>query len=275
MAPYGLQVSVTVAKRYVAANHLPSGGRKCTERRSAKARHLYCDLDTDCDTRLTSPRASAAPLTLSAVISTSPGKYQVRWRIDCSTFKRQESTLKLLCFAFGRDPVSTNVSRIPRPSDYPSCRYDTTHSVIGEYPSDSTWNLDDSRLDIAGANATHLSCSIPSQKQSGKHTNSDHDWVLLWHDLALGKDASKVCQRWFRVVPVYPLLLYYGPTGSRCRDQPKFGSSKVSRWTTVSRSWKFALADSYSTLLRSWARGCAHFAESDCPEKDSLISSRI
>lgn len=209
MASCGLQVSVTVAKRYVAANHLPSGGRKCTERRSAKARHLYRDLDTDCDTRLTSPRASAAPLTLSAVISTSPGKYQVRWRIDCSIFKRQESTLKLLCFAFGRDPVSTNVSRIPRPSDYPSCRYDTTHSVTREYPSDSTWNLDDSRLDIAGANATHLSCSIPSQKQSGKHTNSDHDWVWLWHDLAHGKDASKVCQRWFRVVPIYPLLLYY------------------------------------------------------------------
>jgi hypothetical protein len=160
-------------------------------------------LDTDCDTRLTSLRASEALLTPTAVISTSPGKYQVRWRIDCSPFERQESTLKLLCIAFGRDPVCTNVSRIPRPPGYLSCKYDTTYSITVEYPSDSTWNPDDFRLDIAAANAILLSCSIPSQKHSGKHTNSDHDWAWLRHDLAHGKDARNVCQRWLRVAPIY------------------------------------------------------------------------
>jgi hypothetical protein len=70
----GFQVSVTGAKRYVASNQLRSGGRKCAERCSAKARHLYRDLDTDCDTRLTSLRASEALLTPTALISTSPGE---------------------------------------------------------------------------------------------------------------------------------------------------------------------------------------------------------
>ena len=152
-------------------------GSKRTERCIAKVRHLYRDLDTDCDTRLTSLRASEALPTPTAVISTSPGKYQVRWRIDCSPFERQESTLKLLCIAFGRDPVCTNLSRIPRPPGYLSCKYDTTYSITVEYPSDSTWNPDDFRLDIAAANAILLSCSMPSQKHSGKHPNSDHDWA--------------------------------------------------------------------------------------------------
>jgi hypothetical protein len=56
MASCWFQVSVTGAKSYVAANQLRSGGRKRTERCIAKVRHLYRDLDTDCDTRLTSLR---------------------------------------------------------------------------------------------------------------------------------------------------------------------------------------------------------------------------
>jgi len=245
MASRWFEVSVTGAKSYVAANQLRSGGRKRTERCIAKVRHLYRDLDTDCDTRLTSLRASEALLTPTAVISTSPGKYQVRWRIDCSPFERQESTLKLLCIAFGRDPVCTNVSRIPRPPGYLSCKYDTTYSITVECPSDSTWNPDDFRLDIAAANAILLSCSIPSQKHSGKHTNSDHDWAWLRHDLAHGKDARKVCQRWLRVAPIYAGSLLLRRAGSRCRNQPNFGSSEVSRWTTLSQCLKFAVASRF------------------------------
>jgi len=223
-ASLGLQVSVTVAKSYVAANQLRAGDREGTERCIANVRHLYRDLDTDCDSRFTSLQASAALLTLSAVISTSPGKYRVRLRIDCSTFERQESTLKLLCIAFGRDPVCTNVNRIPRPPGSRSCKYDTTYSTTVEYPSDSTWNLDDFRLDIAGANAILLSCSIPWQKHSRKHTNSDHDCAWLRHDLAHGTDARKICQRWLRVAPIYPGSLLLRAAGSRCRNQPNFGS---------------------------------------------------
>jgi RepB DNA-primase from phage plasmid len=167
---------------------------------------------------------------LSAVISTSPGKYRVRLRIDCSTFERQESTLKLLCIALGRDPVCTNVNRVPRPPGSLSCKYDTTYSITVEYPSDSTWNPDDFRLDIAAANAILLSCSIPwqkhSRKHSGKHTNADHDCAWLRHDLAHGKDPRKICQRWLRIAPIYPGSLLLRPAGSRCRNQPNFGLSE-------------------------------------------------
>ena len=191
MASRGFQVNVSGAKSYVADNQLRSGGRKRTERCIAKVWHLCRGLDTNCDTRLTSPRASEALLTPTAVIPTSPGKYQVRWRIDCSPFERQEGTLKLLSIAFGRDPACTNVSRIPRPPGYVSCKYDTMYSITVEYPSDSTWNPDDFLLDIAAANAILLSCSIPSQKHSGEHTNSDHDWAWLRHDFGHGNGAAE------------------------------------------------------------------------------------
>jgi hypothetical protein len=191
MATRAFQVSATGAKSYVAANQLRSGGRKRTERCIAKVWHLYRDLDTDCDTRLTSLRASEALLMPTALISTSPGKYQVRWRIDCSPFERQEGTLKLHRIAFGRGPVCTNVSRIPRPPGYLSRKYDTTYSITVEYPSASTWNPEDFRLDIAAANAILLSCSIPSQRHSGKHTNSDYDWAWRRQDHDHGNSAAE------------------------------------------------------------------------------------
>jgi hypothetical protein len=153
MASRRFLVVVSGAKIYAAANPLHSDRRKRTKDRIATVRHLCLDFDIDGETRLASLRTSYTVPTPTAVLSTSPGKYQVRWRIDCSPFERQESRLKLLCIAFGRDPVCTNFSWFPRPPGYLSCKYDTTYSIIVEYPSDSTWNPDDFRLDIAAANA--------------------------------------------------------------------------------------------------------------------------
>lgn len=154
MALRCFQVSVPGAKSYVAAKQHRSGGRKRTEGCIAKVWHLYRDSETDCDTRLTSLRASEALPMSVAFISISPDTYPVQSRFDCSPFQRPESTLKLLCVAFGKDPVCANVGRIPRTPGYLGCKYDTTYSITVEYPSDSTTNPDDFRLDIAGANAT-------------------------------------------------------------------------------------------------------------------------
>ena len=70
------------ANVYVAANPLRSGTRKRTKECIATVRHLYLDLDTDGDARLTTLRASDAVPTPTAIVSTSLGKYQVLWRVD-------------------------------------------------------------------------------------------------------------------------------------------------------------------------------------------------
>ncbi len=70
------------ANIYVAANPLRSGSRKRTKECIAAVRHLYLDLDTDGEARLTSLRASDAVPPPNAIVSTSLGKYQVLWRVD-------------------------------------------------------------------------------------------------------------------------------------------------------------------------------------------------
>src|ERR1700677_2477598 len=70
------------ANVYVAANPLRSDSRKRTKECIASVRHLYLDLDTDGETRLSSLRASDAVPLPNAVLSTSLGKYQILWRVD-------------------------------------------------------------------------------------------------------------------------------------------------------------------------------------------------
>src|SRR5271169_3778830 len=70
------------ANVYVAANPVHSGSNKRTKESIAAVRHLYLDLDTDGEARLTSVRVSDAVPPPNAVLSTSLGKYQILWRVD-------------------------------------------------------------------------------------------------------------------------------------------------------------------------------------------------
>ena len=92
------------ANIYVVANPLRSGTRKRTKESVASVRHLYLDIDSDGDAKLAALQNSDSVPEPTAIISTSPNKYQVLWRVKGFDFVRQETTLKLLALVFGGDP---------------------------------------------------------------------------------------------------------------------------------------------------------------------------
>jgi hypothetical protein len=81
------------ANIYVAANPLRSGSRHRTKESIAEVRHLYIDIDADGEARAATLLASDAVPAPTAVLSTSPNKYQVLWRVDGFDFEQQEATL--------------------------------------------------------------------------------------------------------------------------------------------------------------------------------------
>ena len=180
------------ANVYVAANPLLSGSRKRTKESIASVRHLYIDIDTDGDARLATLRASDTVPTPSAILSTSPGKYQVLWRVEGFDFASQESALKLLAIAFGGDPACTDCNRVLRLPGFLNRKYDPAHHVTVEYPCDSVWTTADFRLDSGVVDAMLFDHAIPPRKQPGKHSNSETDWAWVSHELAHGKDAVKL-----------------------------------------------------------------------------------
>ena len=197
------------ANIYVTANPLRSGSRKRTKECIAAVRHLYLDLDTDGEARLTSLRASDAVPPPNAILSTSLGKYQVLWRVDGFTFEQQESALKLLAITFGGDPACTDCNSVLRLPGFLNCKYDPPYRITVEYPGDSTWNSDDFRLDILAADAMLSSRSTTPRKHPTNHTNSEHDWAWVLHELAHGKDATKLTRKLASRRADKPNPLYY------------------------------------------------------------------
>jgi hypothetical protein len=197
------------ANIYVAANPLLAGSRKRTKESIASVRHLYLDIDTDGDGRLAALRASDAVPIPNVILSTSPGKYQVLWRVEGFAFEQQESILKLLAIAFGGDPACTDCNRVLRLPGFLNRKYDPACCVTVEYPCDSVWTPADFRLDVAAVDVTLFDYAIPPRKQPGKHSNSESDWAWVSHELAHGKDAVKLTRELASRRSDKPNPLYY------------------------------------------------------------------
>ena len=182
----------TGANIYVAANPLRPGTRKRTKESIASVRHLYIDIDTDGDARLAALRASDLVPPPTSILSTSPGKYQILWRVEGFEFVRQEQTLKRLAMAFGGDPACTDRNRVLRIPGFLNHKYDPAYRVTVEYPDDSIWTPEDFRLNAATVNATLCAQTVTSRKPPSKHSHSESDWAWVCDQLAHGKDAVKL-----------------------------------------------------------------------------------
>jgi hypothetical protein len=182
------------ANVYVAANPLRSGSRKRTKDSIAEVRHLYIDIDEDGDNRLAALQSSEDVPVPSIVLSTSPDKYQVLWRVDGFDFEKQESTLKLLAIAYGGDSACTDRNRVLRIPGFRNCKYEPAHLVAAAYPSDSTYRPDDFRLDFSALRFPISASVFAATHPTHKNTHSERDWAWAVQQLSLGGDAAKLTQ---------------------------------------------------------------------------------
>ena len=179
------------ANVYVAANPLRPGSRRRTKESVSSVRHLYMDIDVDGDAQIAALRTSDDVPSPSAIVSTSPGKYQVLWRVDGFDFEQQETMLKQLAVAFGGDPACTDCNRVLRIPGFLNWKYSPAYPVTVEYLSDLTWTSSDFRLD----NAARKGVLLPRggrPPQQGRRTHSEEDWAWVMEGLSHCEDASKL-----------------------------------------------------------------------------------
>jgi hypothetical protein len=144
-----------------------------------------------------------------AILSTSPGKYQVLWHVEGFDFERQEAALKLLAIAFGGDPACTDCNRVLRIPGFLNWKYSPAHSVAVEYLSDSTWNPSDFRLDNLTSNAVLPLRGIARQMRPEKYSHSEQDWAWVLDELSHGMDAGKLTRALASRRADKPNPLYY------------------------------------------------------------------
>lgn len=182
------------ANVYVAANPLRVGIRKRTKESIDSVRHVYLDIDEDGDARLATLRASDAVPPASAILSTSPGKYQVFWRVEGFDFEQQEMTLKQLAVAYGGDSACTDCNRVLRIPGFLNWKYSPAHPVTVEYGDIQPWEPTDFRLEQL-VEAASLQVRVRGQRKGPyKDTRSEEDWAFVCAQLANGRDADKLTQ---------------------------------------------------------------------------------
>ncbi len=180
------------ANVYVAANPLRPGSRKRTKESIAEVRHLYLDIDVDGRNRIAALRASDTVPVPSAILSTSPDKYQVLWRVEGFDFDQQENTLKLLAITFGGDSACTDRNRVLRVPGFRNCKYEPAHPVTVEYPATRTYNPEDFKLDDSVIESSILSREVVRAYPIGKNSHSEQDWQWVVQQLSLGEDARRL-----------------------------------------------------------------------------------
>jgi len=176
------------ANVYVAANPLLPGSRKRTKDAIAEVRHLYIDIDSDGEARIAALRSSDVVPAPTSILGTSPGKYQVLWRVQGFDFEQQETMLKQLAIAFGGDPACTDCNRVLRLPGFHNRKYAPAYGITAEYPCDAAWNPSYFHLDI-GALPLH---GIARQSRPGRQTHSEQDWAWALAELAGGGDPKKL-----------------------------------------------------------------------------------
>jgi len=184
--------NTTGANIYFAANPLVSGSRKRTKESVVEVRHLYLDLDNDGDAKFAAIRTSNAVPTPTAIVSTSPGKYQVLWRVESIPFEQQEALLKLLALTFGGDPACTDCNRVLRLPGFLNQKYAPAHLVTVEYPTLSVSRSEDFKLHDPVPDRELIRGPIAPLKPTGKHSHSESDWAWILGELARGKDPLKL-----------------------------------------------------------------------------------
>ena len=161
------------ANVYVGANPLHHGSRRRTKECITEVRHLYLDIDVNGEERIGALRASDAVPVPTAILSTSPGKYQVLWRVQGFDFDQQENTLKLLAIAFGGDSACTDRNRVLRVPGFHNRKYDPAHLVTVEYPSDSIYRCEDFCLDDAARYSTFPIRRVAQAELNRENTRSE------------------------------------------------------------------------------------------------------
>jgi hypothetical protein len=201
--------NATGANIYIGANPLVSGSRKRTKESVAEVRHLYLDLDTAADAKMVALQSSNAVPIPVAIVYTSPGKYQVLWRVESFPFEQQESLLKALAIMFGGDPACTDRNRVLRLPGFLNQKYDSAHLVTVVYPSESIAHSEDFRLGNPVPNRELIRGAIGRVKPAGKRSYSEADWAWILRELARGKDPVKLTLTLAERRPDKPNPAYY------------------------------------------------------------------
>jgi hypothetical protein len=183
---------------YIGMNTLKRDAQSRTKEDIEKIRHLYLDIDRRGPEALEAIRKSNAVPPLNYVLRTSPGKFQVVWKVENISQDQSEGLQRAMVREFGGDPAATDSTRVLRLPTFVNRKYGQEHTVAARSEATTTYRLDDFRL-RAEAQDERPDRPVSRERQQagsdGEVTQSERDWAFAKRALARGDDPEEVIRR--------------------------------------------------------------------------------
>ncbi len=184
---------------YVGMNPLKPAARSRTKEDILSIRHLYVDLDHDGAKSLAAIEQSTFVPRPNYVLSTSPDRFQVIWRIDGIAQDQAEALLRAMARKFKGDPAATDSTRVLRIPGFANRKYDQEYIVKAEQRTDRIHHWRDFKLRTDQFDSPYQPLRQSSTKRistdAGPLSQSEYDWAFANRALARGLDPEEIIRR--------------------------------------------------------------------------------
>lgn len=176
---------------YVSMNALRSDAHGRTKGDVEAIRHVYLDFDengTEALERLLKRSDLPQP---SCVLSSSPGKWQVVWKVEGFGKEQAEELQRGLARETGADPAATDCSRVLRLPGFYNHKYGRKHLVTAQILSREVHGPDQFPAGERDGRTSAANASRPSKLPSG-HSQSERDWAYAKRALVRGDSEDLI-----------------------------------------------------------------------------------
>ena len=183
---------------FMGMNPIKDGAFSRTKGDIKDIRHVYLDLDRKGDQALQAIRDSTEVPTPNFVLDTSPGKYQVVWKVSGFSQDESESLLHNLANKFGGDLAATDSTRVLRLPGFANHKLPEEFIVQARQQSDAVYTLRDFTIEEESPEAPRHFGDAQQRRRTvpGRHkSQSEHDWAYAKRALARGDDPEEVMRR--------------------------------------------------------------------------------
>jgi len=183
---------------YVSMNNLRPEARGRFKADIAEIRHVYLDFDQNGAEALAAMRDREDMPNPNHILTSSPGKFQVVWRVEGFRKDQAEELMRGMTRALGADVAATDCARVLRVPGFYNHKYNSPYFVTVENLSAETYRPDrfpefateglSVRMDVASRRAR----GSGAVESSSGGSQSERDWAFAMRSLSRGEDAETV-----------------------------------------------------------------------------------
>jgi len=188
-------LNATGSDVYLSLNTLKEHARGRTKEDLKEIRHLYLDLDEGGARKLEAIRQDKSVPAPNYVLNTSPGKFQVIWRVEGIDQDQAEAMLRTLAQRFGGDPAATDSTRVFRFPGFNNKKYPVDFQVTVSREASAVYRAEGFKVygrewEQTGRTPGSADQNRPVSRE--QYTQSERDFAYAIRMLKKGEDPNKI-----------------------------------------------------------------------------------